>query len=216
MRQCNGRTDRLERHRKCPSQTPFFSERPSALSDRTMAIERVRGRGNRRGKLRWKRGYCIIAGACNLLLSCGQHVLEFRVLGEFEVVRDGATVTLPPSRKTRALLAYLALSRQEHRREKLCEIFWDVPDDPRGALRWSLSKIRPLVDDPAHPRLDCRPQQRRTAYRGARDRLAVCASLRRRRRRGDIRLGAGRLFLSARRCWPISTCRQTVNSTAGC
>ena len=80
-------------------------------------------------------------------------MLEFRVLGEFEVVRDGATVTLPPSRKTRALLAYLALSRQKHRRERLCEIFWEVPDDPRGALRWSLSKIRPVIDDPAHPRL---------------------------------------------------------------
>ncbi len=80
-------------------------------------------------------------------------MLEFRVLGEFEVVRDGATVSLPPSRKTRALLAYLALSRQKHRRERLCEIFWEVPDDPRGALRWSLSKIRPVVDDPVHPRL---------------------------------------------------------------
>ncbi len=32
-------------------------------------------------------------------------------------------------------------------------MFWDVPDDPRGALRWSLSKIRPLVDEPATPRL---------------------------------------------------------------
>ena len=30
-------------------------------------------------------------------------------------------------------------------------MFWDVPDDPRGSLRWSLSKIRPLVDDPAFP-----------------------------------------------------------------
>jgi DNA-binding SARP family transcriptional activator len=25
-------------------------------------------------------------------------------------------------------------------------MFWDVPDDPRGALRWSLSKLRTLVD----------------------------------------------------------------------
>jgi TolB-like protein/DNA-binding SARP family transcriptional activator len=80
-------------------------------------------------------------------------MLEFRVLGEFEVVRDGDTVTLPPSRKTRALLAYLALIRRRHRREELCQTFWDVPDDPRGALRWSLSKIRPLVDDPSYPRL---------------------------------------------------------------
>jgi TolB-like protein/DNA-binding SARP family transcriptional activator len=45
------------------------------------------------------------------------------------------------------------LTRRPHRREELCEIFWDVPDDPRGALRWSLSKIRPFVDDPVYPRL---------------------------------------------------------------
>ncbi len=80
-------------------------------------------------------------------------MLELRVLGELEVIHDGAPVALPASRKTRALLAYLVLTRREYRRERLCEIFWDVPDDPRGALRWSLSKIRPLVDDPAHPRL---------------------------------------------------------------
>src|SRR5262249_44128112 len=63
------------------------------------------------------------------------------------------SMMLPPSRKTRALLAYLALIRRRHRHEELCQIFWDVPDDPRGALRWSLSKIRPLVDDPSYPRL---------------------------------------------------------------
>jgi TolB-like protein/DNA-binding SARP family transcriptional activator len=62
-------------------------------------------------------------------------------------------VSLPPSRKTRALLAYLALTGRPHRREQLCEMFWDVPDDPRGALRWSLSKIRPVVDELEFPRL---------------------------------------------------------------
>ena len=80
-------------------------------------------------------------------------MLEIRVLGALEVIRDGVTASLPPSRKTRALLAYLALTRRAHRREQLCEMFWDVPDDPRGALRWSLSKIRPLVDEPARSRL---------------------------------------------------------------
>jgi TolB-like protein/DNA-binding SARP family transcriptional activator len=80
-------------------------------------------------------------------------VLEIRVLGGLEVIRDGTPATLPPSRKTRALLAYLALTRCRHRREQLCEMFWDVPDDPRGALRWSLSKIRPFVDDPLVLRL---------------------------------------------------------------
>ena len=80
-------------------------------------------------------------------------MLEIRVLGALEVMRDGAAAVLPPSRKTRALLAYLALTRSPHRREQLCEMFWDMPDDPRGALRWSLSKIRPLVDELAHSRL---------------------------------------------------------------
>ncbi|WP_245420430.1 MULTISPECIES: alpha/beta hydrolase [unclassified Mesorhizobium] len=73
--------------------------------------------------------------------------LELRVLGNFEVARGGELLDLPPSRKTRALLAYLAVTARSHQRERLCEIFWDVPDDPRGALRWSLSKIRQVLGD---------------------------------------------------------------------
>lgn len=80
-------------------------------------------------------------------------MLEIRVLGILEVVRDGVQATLPPSRKTRALLAYLAVTRSPHRREELCDMFWEVPDDPRGALRWSLSKLRALVDEPTAVRL---------------------------------------------------------------
>ena len=79
--------------------------------------------------------------------------LHLRLLGTLELLQGGAPFTLPQSRKTRALLAYLALTGHKHRRERLCEIFWDVPDDPRGALRWSLSKIRPFVDDPVYTRL---------------------------------------------------------------
>src|SRR5690606_42000510 len=30
---------------------------------------------------------------------------------------------------------------------------WEVPDAPRGALRWSLSKLRRLLDDPDRPRV---------------------------------------------------------------
>src|SRR5205814_7201065 len=80
-------------------------------------------------------------------------VLEIKVLGELQVLRDGTATALPPSRKTRALLAYLALTQCPHRREQLCEMFWEVPDDPRGSLRWSLTKIRPLIDEPDFPRL---------------------------------------------------------------
>ena len=53
---------------------------------------------------------------------------------------------LPQSKKTRGLLAYLAITGRAHRRDRLCSLLWDVADDPRGALRWSLSKIRPVVD----------------------------------------------------------------------
>ena len=79
------------------------------------------------------------------------HMLELRVLGDLQVMRDGQPLDLPPSRKTRALLAYLAVTARQHQRERLCEIFWDIPDDPRGALRWSLSKIRQVLggDEPA-------------------------------------------------------------------
>src|SRR5262245_38005486 len=70
--------------------------------------------------------------------------LEMRVLGGFAVHCNGDEVQLPQSRKTRALLAYLAVSNHPQRRERLCEMFWDLPDDPRGSLRWSLSKLRQI------------------------------------------------------------------------
>jgi DNA-binding SARP family transcriptional activator/tetratricopeptide (TPR) repeat protein len=72
--------------------------------------------------------------------------LQLNFLGDLTVVRGGAAVELPPSRKTRALLAYLALNQRPFRREHLCELLWEIPDDPRGSLRWSLSKLRRLVD----------------------------------------------------------------------
>lgn len=79
--------------------------------------------------------------------------LEIHLLGEMRIFSDGVERKLPPSRKTRALLAYLLLTGREQRRARLCAMFWDVADDPRGALRWSLSKIRGLVDTPGTKRL---------------------------------------------------------------
>jgi DNA-binding SARP family transcriptional activator len=80
-------------------------------------------------------------------------VLQLRFLGEMEVLRGTTRLELPPSRKTRGLLAYLALTGRTHRRERLCSLLWDVADDPRGALRWSLSRLRALVDEPDRPRI---------------------------------------------------------------
>ncbi|MCA1829206.1 MAG: AAA family ATPase [Myxococcales bacterium] len=79
--------------------------------------------------------------------------LILRVLGGMCVERAGVRIDLPPSKKTRALLGYLLVEPREHTREKLCTLFWDLPDDPRGALRWSLSRLRPLLDDPGRPRI---------------------------------------------------------------
>jgi len=79
--------------------------------------------------------------------------LELKFLGDLRVLREGRDVPLPPSRKTRALLAYLALNARRFRREHLCELLWEVPDDPRGSLRWSLSKLRRLVDAADRPRI---------------------------------------------------------------
>src|SRR5215813_313704 len=76
-------------------------------------------------------------------------MVEVRVLGELEIWKDGASQSLPASRKTRALLGYLVVTGRPQLRERLCELFWDGPDDPRAALRWSLHKLRPLVDDAA-------------------------------------------------------------------
>ena len=73
-------------------------------------------------------------------------MLEIRLLGEPQVLRDGRAVPLPASKKSRALLAYLAVTARPHLRERLCELLWDGPDDPRAALRWSLAKLRPIVE----------------------------------------------------------------------
>ena len=73
--------------------------------------------------------------------------LNIRLLGELRLARDGTPLPLPASRKTRALLGYLIATGQAHRRERLCDLFWDGPDDPRAELRWSLSKIRSLLVD---------------------------------------------------------------------
>ena len=72
--------------------------------------------------------------------------LAVNLLGGLEIRADGRRLELPASRKTRALLGYLILIGSPQRRDRLCELFWEVPDDPRGALRWSLTKLRPLLN----------------------------------------------------------------------
>jgi pimeloyl-ACP methyl ester carboxylesterase len=77
-------------------------------------------------------------------------LIEVSLLGEITLSRDGERIALPASRKTRALFAYLLLCAKPVRRERLCELFFDIPDDARAALRWSLSKIRAMLGEQAH------------------------------------------------------------------
>ena len=72
--------------------------------------------------------------------------LQIHLLGDLRLVNRGRVLALPPSKKTRALLAYLVATGGSHLRERLCDLLWEGPDDPRGALRWSLAKLRPLLD----------------------------------------------------------------------
>jgi TolB-like protein len=77
--------------------------------------------------------------------------LQIRLLGQLEVLRDGARVPLPASRKAVALLAYLLLAPRPVPREALCDLLWDGPDDPRGELRWTLSRLRRALEAPGRP-----------------------------------------------------------------
>ena len=74
-----------------------------------------------------------------------RRLIEVSLLGEIGLMRGGVPLALPASRKTRALFVYLLLATKPVRRERLCELFFDIPDDPRAALRWSLSKIRTML-----------------------------------------------------------------------
>ncbi|MFJ1299040.1 transcriptional regulator [Pseudomonadota bacterium AL_CKDN230030165-1A_HGKHYDSX7] len=79
--------------------------------------------------------------------------LRLCLLGAFTLRRGDAPLPLPASRKLRALIAYLALAPQARLRAHLCELLWEVPNDPRGELRWCLSKARRLLDEPCRRRV---------------------------------------------------------------
>jgi DNA-binding SARP family transcriptional activator len=79
--------------------------------------------------------------------------LRVQLLGPLTISRGGDTVLLPTSRKVRALFAYLLLAPHPVPRSQLCEQLWDIPNDPRGELRWCLSKIRTVIDEPGRRRV---------------------------------------------------------------
>ena len=91
--------------------------------------------------------------ARTFVASAPKPSLQLRLIGELEVAADGVPAALPASRRTRALLGYLVATGRAHSRQALCDLLWDGPDDPRAALRWSLTKLRGVVDAPDAVRL---------------------------------------------------------------
>ncbi len=79
--------------------------------------------------------------------------LDIRLLGTVCVARNGVAVPLPKSRKLRALLAILITENHPVGRARLCDLLWELPNDPRAELRWHLSKLRKCVDTPDRPRI---------------------------------------------------------------
>lgn len=76
-----------------------------------------------------------------------------RLFGPVRLELDGIPVQLPPSRKVRALLGILALSPRPVLRSYLCDLLWDVANDPRSELRWCISKLRGVIDQPDRRRV---------------------------------------------------------------
>jgi DNA-binding SARP family transcriptional activator len=74
--------------------------------------------------------------------------LSVRLLGPLSVSRCGLPLSPPASKKVRALFAYLSLAPNPVTRGRLCDLLWDGAQDPRGELRWCLSKLRGFVDSP--------------------------------------------------------------------
>lgn len=79
--------------------------------------------------------------------------VRITLLGALGVFHGDEPIKPPASRKTRAIFGYLAMAPRPVSRQRLCDLFFDIPDDPRAALRWSLTKLRPLIDTPGSPRL---------------------------------------------------------------
>ena len=71
--------------------------------------------------------------------------LRIQLLGPVNISRDKDPIRIPGHRPL-ALLAYLVVTGKPHSRQHLVDLFFfDGPDDPRAALRWTLSKLRKAI-----------------------------------------------------------------------
>jgi predicted ATPase/DNA-binding SARP family transcriptional activator len=78
----------------------------------------------------------------------GDGMLEVRLLGQFEVLRDGKRVTIP-TRNAQSLFAYLILNAgRDQRRERLAGLLWpdSSEENARSNLRHELWRLRKAIE----------------------------------------------------------------------
>jgi len=81
-------------------------------------------------------------------------ILKITTIGALSIRIGDEELELPSSLKTRALFAYLVLSDAPRPRHCLCDLFWENVDDPLAGLRWSLSKLRSILNSDGKQRLE--------------------------------------------------------------
>lgn len=72
--------------------------------------------------------------------------LRIQFLGQPRIRLNGVAIDLAGYRPL-ALLAYLIVTKKSQSRQQLIDLLFDGPDDPRAALRWTLSKIRKAIGE---------------------------------------------------------------------
>ncbi|MEM7765671.1 MAG: hypothetical protein AAF290_16520 [Pseudomonadota bacterium] len=68
--------------------------------------------------------------------------LDIQTHSTFELRAASRKLTLPKSRKCRALLAYLAVTARSQQRSHLASLFFGQMADPKGGLRWAVSQLK--------------------------------------------------------------------------
>lgn len=76
--------------------------------------------------------------------------LTLALTGALSARLDDRMLDLPPSKKARALLAYLAATGRPQRREHLVGLLWSEAEDGREGLRWCLSRLRKALESDGH------------------------------------------------------------------
>jgi predicted ATPase/DNA-binding SARP family transcriptional activator len=81
-------------------------------------------------------------------VNVGAYMLEVKLLGQFEVLRDGRRMIIP-TRNAQSLFAYLVLNpAQAHRRERLAGLLWpeSSEENARSNLRHELWRLRKALE----------------------------------------------------------------------